>query len=189
MTRKKLFSSCFFFVAPTAAPWNFQVSDTSSTSLRVTWSPPPRNETHGIIRQYNVRYRKRQCNPSTKNSLPWIENAINGNETSFDIVSLAASSFYEVKVRAVTIKNGIWSEPIQGRTSKYSITLILTRTLFGLLHQSICCYTENRSNSKQKVIKRVNTDPEHKQDLRSKAIYIFYLDSFDIGVARHDFSL
>ena len=105
--------------APTAGPTNVQVSNTSSTSKLVTWNPPPQNETHGIICQYDIRYRKVECNSSANNSSSaWIERTVKGSTTSLDITGLMKWSCYEVEVRAVTIKNGPWSGTVERRTSE-----------------------------------------------------------------------
>ena len=95
-----------------------QVSNISSTSLRVTWSSPPQNETHGIIRQYVIRYRKVQCISNANSSSDWVEIAVDGSTMSFDITGLMKWSCYEVQVRAVTVKNGKWSDTVKHRTSE-----------------------------------------------------------------------
>ena len=105
-------------VAPTAGPTNVQVSNTSSTSLRVTWNRPPQNETHGMIRQYILRCREVECDNGSVSSLRWNEETVNGSTTSFDITGLIKWNCYEVQVRAVTIENGVWSEVIKHRTSE-----------------------------------------------------------------------
>ena len=51
---KNELSSCLS--APTAGSTKVQVSNTNSTSLRVTWNQPPQNETHGMIREYILCY-------------------------------------------------------------------------------------------------------------------------------------
>ena len=117
LSTKKEFTCCLS--APTAVPTNLQVSNTSSTSKRVTWNPPPQNETHGIIRQYDIRYQKVECNSSANNSSSaWVERNVNGSTTSLDITGLMKWSCYEVEVRAVTIKNGPWSGTEERRTSE-----------------------------------------------------------------------
>ena len=68
---KNELSSCLS--APTAGPTNVQVSNTSSTNLRVIWNRPPQNEAHGMIRQYILRYRKVECDNGSVSSLGWNE--------------------------------------------------------------------------------------------------------------------
>ena len=107
-----------FLSAPTAGPTDVQLSNTSSTSLHTTWDRPLLNETHGIIRQYVIRYREEQCNSNGNSSLGWVVETVNGSTTSLDITGLVKWSCYEVQVRAVTIMNGPWSGTVQQRTSE-----------------------------------------------------------------------
>ena len=45
-----------FSQAPSAAPVNVTGMNTSSTSLRISWLPPPVEDQNGIIIAYNVTY-------------------------------------------------------------------------------------------------------------------------------------
>ena len=107
-----------FLSAPTTGPTDVQVSNTSSGSLLVTWDRPLLNETHGIIRQYVIRYRKVHCNSNANSSLGWVVETVNGSTTSLDITGLVKWNCYEFQVRAVTIMNGPWSGTVQQRTSE-----------------------------------------------------------------------
>ena len=108
----------FFLSAPTAEPLNVEVSNASSTSLIITWKPPPPSETHGKIRQYSIRYQKVNCKATSSILKAW--TYVNTNETLrfTTVTSLAKWSCYAVQVSAVTIKNGKWSTEIQCRTSE-----------------------------------------------------------------------
>ena len=107
-----------FLSAPISGPTDVQVSNTSSTSLRVIWDRLFPNETHGIIRQYVIRYHKVQCNSNGNSSLGWVVETVNGSTTSLDITGLVKWSCYEVQVRAVTIMNGPWSGTVQQNSSE-----------------------------------------------------------------------
>ena len=123
-----------FLSAPTAGPTDVQVSNTSSTSLRVTWDRPLLNETHGIIRQYIIRYRKVQCYSNANSSLSWVVGTVNGSATSLDITGLVKWSCYEIQVRAVTIINGPRSGTVQQRTcedGKWMYLLSICRHSFA----------------------------------------------------------
>ena len=123
-----LYSIYHLFVAPTGAPLNVNVTDTSSTALHVTWNPPSKAETHGLIREYNIQYRQGECTVAGKNQtngtnltngtnvMPWSIVTVNGSLTSVELNNLTKWSCYEVRVRAVTIKSGVWSETKQRRT-------------------------------------------------------------------------
>ena len=123
-----------FFLAPTAAPLNLQVSNSSSTSFMLTWDPPPQNETNGFIRQYSIRYRRLICNSNLRSVLTdWTLIHVSRTARFGEIKGLAKWSCYAVQINAVTIKNGMWSEEIQRRTSedgKINCTLYLCCTCY-----------------------------------------------------------
>ena len=75
-------------LAPTAAPTNLQASNTSSTSLLVTWNPPPLNERHGIIREYTVQHRSKGCGAGAVSSMSWVERTVNVPTMSIDITTI-----------------------------------------------------------------------------------------------------
>ena len=108
----------FTFIAPTSGPLNVQVSNTSSTSLGVTWVRPPPNETHGVIRQYDIRYQRVDCDSSATALSNWAHKIVDGSVLSTEITNLEKWSCYAVQVRAVTIKDGVWSNKVQQRTSE-----------------------------------------------------------------------
>ena len=118
---------CFFltFIAPTSGPLNVQVSNTSSTSLSITWVRPPSSETHGVIRQYDIRYQRVDCNSSATALSNWAHKIVDGSILSSDITNLVKWSCYAVQIRAVTIKNGVWSYKVQQRTSEDGIIIYL----------------------------------------------------------------
>ena len=47
----------FFFLAPSAAPMNIQGKALSSTSLLISWDPPPLDHRNGPITNYTIKYR------------------------------------------------------------------------------------------------------------------------------------
>ena len=118
---------CFFltFIAPTSGPLNVQVSNTSSTSLSITWVRPPPSETHGVFRQYDIRYQRVDCNSSATALSNWAHKIVDGSILSSDITNLVKWSCYAVQIRAVTIKDGVWSDKVQQRTSEDGIIIYL----------------------------------------------------------------
>ena len=110
--------SIFIFIAPTSGPLNVQVSNTSSTSLWVTWVHPPSNKTHGVIRQYDIRYQRVDCNSSAAASSNWVHKTVDGSFLSTEITNLEKWSCYAIQIRAVTIKDGVWSDQVQQQTSE-----------------------------------------------------------------------
>ena len=115
----------FTFIAPTPGPLNIQVSNTSSTSLGVTWVRPPPNETHGVIRQYDIRYQRVDCSSSATALSNWAHETVDGSILSTDITNLVKWSCYTIQIRAVTIKDGVWSNKVQQRTSEDGIIIYL----------------------------------------------------------------
>ena len=86
--------------------------------LRVTWDRPPENETHGNICQYDIRYRKVDCDSNLTSNASWTYQVVSGNLTSGEIGNLTKWSCYQVQIRAVTILKGVWNEIKQRRTSE-----------------------------------------------------------------------
>ena len=115
----------FTFIAPTSGPLNIQVSNTSSTSLGVTWVRPPLNETHGVIRQYDIRYQRVNCSSSATVLSNWAHKIVDGSVLSTEITNLTKWSCYAIQIRAVTIKDGVWSDKVQQQTSEDGIIIYL----------------------------------------------------------------
>ena len=106
------------FTAPSCAPLNVNITNTSSTALQVMWNPPSAAETHGVIREYNIRYRQVNCSLNGTNLTTWASMKVNGSSTSTNLTNLTQWSCYEVQISAVTIKKGVWSNAKQHRTSE-----------------------------------------------------------------------
>ena len=45
---------CFLIAVPSGAPTNITVEALSSTSLLITWEPPPPSQRNGVITYYRV---------------------------------------------------------------------------------------------------------------------------------------
>ena len=105
-----------FLSAPTGAPQSVNVTVTSSTTLELKWAPPLKAETNGVIREYSIRYRQVECTTNGTNLTAWTTSTVNGSKTSTELKNLAKWSCYEVQIRAVTIKSGVWSDSKQSRT-------------------------------------------------------------------------
>ena len=93
--------------APVSPPQMLTGDFINSTSIQVTWAPPPEDDVNGIIREYIVRY-----------SLvdgPSAETSLSTNETSVVIAELDEYTLYEVSVSAVTVAEGP-ADSVQVRT-------------------------------------------------------------------------
>lgn len=104
-----------FFVnsGPTCSPVLLPTQATSSTSVRVTWKPPPDNECrNGILKGYRLRY-KLLGREISKNIT--ISNA---NATTYDATGLLKYRRYIFSVLAYTVENGPWSNELTNRTGE-----------------------------------------------------------------------
>lgn len=85
--------------APSEPPQNVSGTFINSTSIRVTWAPPPISSHNGIIRHYIIRYSPVN-NPSDVQTL-------NTSGLSIEIGGLERYTEYEVRVSAVTVEEGL----------------------------------------------------------------------------------
>nr|4U3H_A Chain A, FN3con [synthetic construct] len=69
-------------------PGNLRVTDVTSTSVTLSWEPPP-----GPITGYRVEYREAGGE--------WKEVTVPGSETSYTVTGLKPGTEYEFRVRAV----------------------------------------------------------------------------------------
>ena len=92
---------------PGEAPLGVMGYNTSSTSINVTWSPPPPDVIFGILRRFEIRYFI-SSQPHLKD---YITN-LTDTATAFEIRGLEKFTNYSIEVSAVTIGNGPFSTPI-----------------------------------------------------------------------------
>ena len=87
-----------FFVAspaPSQSPVAVTVTVTSSTTARVTWSPPPLEAWNGIIRQYEIYLEDDSSNFT-----------FSSTSESYNLTGLLPASQYSVSVAAYTVEIG-----------------------------------------------------------------------------------
>ncbi len=118
-----------FFQAPTAAPQNFTVRNTSSSSLELNWDPPPPEYTNGIIRHYLVQYRRVHCdyysaiNDTVGNTTvaenTWNIITVDESLRSVNLTNLKYWSCYDVQIAAVTVSEGVFARINNTRTSEH----------------------------------------------------------------------
>ena len=113
----------FRLVAPTAAPVNVRVNAVSSSSISVVWSKPNKSVLHGILRGYEIKYRRIECSEpdpvSVPNNTRWILVKVEDTSSSKAIDGLVFWSCYELQMRAVTVGNGPLSAIQQIRTLEH----------------------------------------------------------------------
>ena len=96
-------------LVPSGAPLNLTANPVSSTSILITWEPPPIYLQNGVIRQYNIHYYISE----TRESVLWQSD---DNSTSIILTDLHPYYTYSITVAAVTIGAGPQSEEATTRT-------------------------------------------------------------------------
>ena len=85
--------------APSEPPQNISGTFINSTSIIVTWAPPPISSHNGMIRHYILRY-------SLVTDLSDVQS-VNTSGLSVVIGGLERYTEYEVSVSAVTVEEGV----------------------------------------------------------------------------------
>ena len=121
-------SDCFVLLAPTEAPGSVNVTAINASTISVSWTKPNKSVLHGNLVRYDVEYRRVECNESDPVSVVdglWKSVTVSDTLESTEIGSLVFWSCYEVRVRAVAVGNGPFSELIQVRTMEHGELLLL----------------------------------------------------------------
>ena len=124
-----------YFTAPDAPPEDFQVFNSSSTSLRIEFDPVHPDLINGILRGYRVFYWKtREGNLTRKNFTITKEPGSNsvihrrqkrsaglyheGYPLFADIYNLEEYTNYTVQIQAITILDGVLAPPFTTLTAE-----------------------------------------------------------------------
>jgi hypothetical protein len=94
---------------PSGPPTNVTATSLSSTSIKLTWMPPPLHNQNGIIREYIIHYYVSETRESVVKQSP-------DNYTSTIITDLQPYYTYSFKVAAVTVGAGPLSTEFTIRT-------------------------------------------------------------------------
>ena len=94
------------------------------------WGKPNKSVLHGVLRQYEIEYRRIECNESDPVSVPsnaaWAQVIVSNTSSSSEVISgLVYWSCYELRMRAVTVGNGPFSDVQQVRTKENGKLLIV----------------------------------------------------------------
>ncbi|XP_067118377.1 tyrosine-protein phosphatase Lar-like isoform X6 [Centruroides vittatus] len=99
---------------PSAPPQNVIGSTIDSSTLRISWQPPPRDKQNGIITYYKIKYQKVGSKKFA------IEVSLNPDERFYVIHGLEKWTEYQIWVLAGTSKgDGPLSPPLILRTDEY----------------------------------------------------------------------
>ncbi|XP_039179221.1 receptor-type tyrosine-protein phosphatase F isoform X2 [Crotalus tigris] len=100
---------------PSAPPQEVACVSISSTTIRVSWVPPPAQSRNGVITQYSVAYQAVEGEDSTKH----VVEGIGHEHSSWEISNLEKWREYKVWVRAHTdVGPGPESIPVSVRTDE-----------------------------------------------------------------------
>uniref|UniRef100_A0A669PUG5 Receptor-type tyrosine-protein phosphatase F n=1 Tax=Phasianus colchicus TaxID=9054 RepID=A0A669PUG5_PHACC len=100
---------------PSAPPQEVECVSTSSTTIRVSWVPPPVQSRNGVITQYSIAYQAVEGDDSTKH----VVDGIGREHSSWEIKDLEKWTEYKVWVRAHTdVGPGPESIPVHVRTDE-----------------------------------------------------------------------
>ena len=89
-----------FFSAPSAPPLNVSLSIISPTAVNLTWSPPPLQHHNGIIVSYVIAVTELITNTT---------NTLTTSNTSLTVADLHPHYTYVLKVAAITVEQGPYS--------------------------------------------------------------------------------
>ena len=120
----------FGFKAPTVAPVDVRVTAINSSSISVEWRKPNKSVLHGVLTQYEIEYRRIECNESDPVSVPsnttWTRVIVSDTSSSSEVIGgLVFWSCYELRMRAVTVGSGPFSDVQQVRTKENGKLLIV----------------------------------------------------------------
>ena len=105
---------------PTVGPKEFAGNAVSSSSISVSWEKPNKAVLHGDLKGYVIEYRRVQCNESDAVAVKdeaWVKMNVTGSsDTSALIGNLTYWSCYGLKIAAVTVGVGSYSDEISIRT-------------------------------------------------------------------------
>lgn len=101
--------------APSAPPQKVTCESTGSTTVRVSWVPPPADSRNGIITQYSLAYEAVDGEDRGRH----VVDGISREHSSWDLVGLEKWTEYRVWVRAHTdVGPGPESSPVLVRTDE-----------------------------------------------------------------------
>ena len=119
----------FHLKAPSVAPDDVRVTAINSSSIFVEWTKPNKSVLHGMLRQYEIEYRRVECSESDPVSVPsnttWNLVIVSNTSSSKMIGGLVFWSCYELRMRAVTVGNGPYSTVQQMRTKEDGKVLLV----------------------------------------------------------------
>ena len=111
-----------WFAAPTEAPVNVTLTAINASRISVNWTKPDKSVLHGNLVRYEIEYRRVVCIESDPVSVAdgtWKRMNVTSTSLSEEIGNLVFWSCYEVRMRAVTVGNGPYSNITNVRTNEH----------------------------------------------------------------------
>ena len=102
-------------LVPGEPPTVTMVISNSFETIRIDWIPPREEFLYGILRGYTVRY---QNNLSPGQGYVYIRGAIPASSTTYTISGLLQFTNYSVEIAAVTVGEGVFSDPVSAVTDE-----------------------------------------------------------------------
>ena len=96
---------CELHIEPTSAPQNIRDIDKTSTSILLSWDPPPVEDQNGLIRSYSISVTR------LSTGYQWYLNS-NSSYTNVTIEGLEPYNSYAFQLAAYTIAIGPYSDAI-----------------------------------------------------------------------------
>lgn len=101
----------FNHAAPSSPPQSVQLSPVSSTSINLTWSPPPSSDINGVIIEYRITITE-----------VFTGRVINLTSTPTSLIAAGLHPYYlyDCIISAFTVGNGPYSQTTRIRTPEDS---------------------------------------------------------------------
>ena len=115
------------FTAPTEAPVSVTLTAINASRISVSWIRPNKSVLHGNLIRYEIEYRRIMCSESYPVSVAdnsWKSMNVTNTSLRKEIGNLVFWSCYEVRMRAVTVGNGPYSNVIGVRTLQHGELLL-----------------------------------------------------------------
>ena len=117
------------FEAPTRSPVNVTVKAINSSKISVIWVEPSKGVLHGNLVRYEVECKRVECNESDRVSVTedgsWKSVNVVSASLSVEISNLVFWSRYKVRMSAVTVGSGPFSDVIDVRGNEHGELLFL----------------------------------------------------------------
>ena len=96
---------------PSLPPTMVELTSVNAFEIHVTWNSPPEKSLHGVLRQFTLEWRRTRGGNSTNMTL-------DANQTSYRLTNLKPFTEYDVRIAAVTVDRGPFSNWSTNKTKE-----------------------------------------------------------------------